>query len=240
MNGEKTMYFIFGLVDPRTASMIHVGYTIDAKPQLKVLPEMVADRIREMALAAPQLIILQTVESHPCAEWVKWSKRFRRDLLSKDWEKYEAIAGTFTNSKRARRLLGEDITSDAETQANFHAFDRKNPEVFDEMLRRAHAFSDEGCEICGVDLIVCEIRYSSTETNRVDGFKFSNFLKPFYARKLQMIDPLLCGLFVVHPSVADDLVLTDGRTWRDFASEHSDSIRFEGSNGTEEDAQWTY
>jgi hypothetical protein len=73
-------------------------------------------------------------------------------------------------------------------------------------------------------------------TNHVDGFKIPNAFQSFYARKLQMVDPSLCGLFVMHHSVADGLVLDDGRIWRDFAREHSDSVRYEGCS-TEENAQ---
>lgn len=238
-----TMHFIFGLIDPRTERVFHVGCATDAKPQLKSVPQTVADRIREMAPSAPQLVILQAVESHPRAEWVKWSKRFRRDILTKDWQKYERIAGIFKNSERTRRHLGETIVSDAETQARFHTYDRKNPEVFDQMLERARVLRDEGREIYGVDLLVCEIRYSSTDTNRVDGFKIPDFTQPFYARKLQMIDTTLCGLFAVRSSAPDDLVLEDGRTWREFAQEHTDSIRVDISdisNDEEEDAPWIY
>ena len=56
-----------------------------------------------------------------------------------------------------------------------------------------------------------------------------------------MVDPSLCGLFALRESVADDMELPDGRTWRDFASEHSDALRFAGPEGAEEeDMEWTY
>jgi hypothetical protein len=194
------------------------------------VPSLVAKQIKELAPAAPQIVILQTVESRPEVSCVKWQKRFRRDLLTSDWKQEEAIASAFTNPKRARRILGEEAPSDAKIQARFHAFERKNPEVFEEMLQRARSLRDEGRDIFGVDLIICEIRYKWGNTNRIDRFKIPNFLQPFYARKLQMVDPALCGLFVMHPCVADALVLEDGRSWRDFAREHSDSVRFEGSN----------
>lgn len=228
------MYSIFGVIDPLSHRVFHVGCTEDAQPQLKGLPEMVASRIKDLAPATPQIVVLQTVESHPDVCCVKWQKRFRRDLLTSDWKLYEGIASVFTNPKRARRALGEDVPSDAEIQAKFHQFDRKNPDLFDEMLKLALSFRDEGRNTVGVDLIVCQIRYKSTGTNRVDRFKIPNDLQPFYARKLQMIDPSLCGLFVMHSCPADDLVLEDGRSWRDFAREHSDSIRYTGPNGTED------
>jgi hypothetical protein len=229
------MYSIFGLINPLNQRVFHVGFTEHARPQLDGLPKLIAEQINELAPAAPQIVILQTVESRPQVCCVKWQKRFRRDLLTSDWKNQEAIASAFTNPKRARRALGEEVSSDAEIQAKFHAFDRKNPELFEEMLRRARSFRDQGRDICGVDLLVCEIRYASTSTRRIDRFKIPNYLQPFYARKLQMADPSLCGLFVMHPSVADSLVLEDGRTWRDFAREHADSIRFEGNSLMEDE-----
>jgi hypothetical protein len=233
---ERDMYSIFGLINPLNQRVFHVGFTEHAQPQLNSLPTLIVKQINELAPATPQIVILQTVESRPEVCCVKWQKRFRRDLLTSDWKRHEAIAGAFTNPKRARRALGEKITSDSEVQAKFHAFDHANPEVFDEMLRRARSLRDEGRDICGVDLIVCAIRYKSADTSRLDGFKIPNSFQPFYARKLQMVDPSLCGLFAMHPSVADALVLEDRRTWREFAREHSTSIRFEGSS-VEVDAQ---
>lgn len=234
--GERAMYSIFGLIDPKNHRVFYVGCTKDAEPQLIGLPEAAADRVTALAPASPQIVILQTVDVRPEVCRVKWSLRFRRDIVTSDWKRQAGITSAFTNPKRARRILGEKISSDAETQAKFHAFDRKNAELFDEMLQRARSFRDEGRETCGVDLLVCEIRYSSSRTNRVDGFKIPNNFQSFYARKLQMVDPSLCGLFVMHYCAADSLVLEDGRSWRDFAREHSDSLRYEGCS-TEEDAQ---
>ncbi len=232
---EGIVYSIFGLINPLNQRVFHVGCTEHAQPQLDSLPQLVAEQINELAPAAPQIVILQTVESRPQVCCVKWQKRFRRDLLTSDWKSHEAIASAFTNPKRARRALGEKVSSDAESQAKFHAFDRKNPELFEEMLQRARSFREEGRDICGVDLIICEIRYKPANPNRTDRFKIPNFLQPFYARKLQMVDPSLCGLFEVHPCGADDLVLEDGRTWREFAREHADSIRFVGSSLMEDE-----
>lgn len=227
---EGIMYSIFGLINPSNQRVFHVGLSEHGQPQLDSVPDLVAKQIKELAPAVPQIVILQTVESRPEVSCVKWQKRFRRDLLTSDWKQNDVIANAFTNPKRARRILGEEVSSDAKIQARFHTFERKNPEVFEEMLQRARSLRDEGRDIFGVDLIICEIRYKWANTNRIDRFKIPNFLQPFYARKLQMVDPTLCGLFVMHPCVADALVLEDGRSWRDFAREHSDSVRFEGSN----------
>ena len=94
--------------------------------------------------------------------------------MTSDWKRQAGITSAFTNPKRARRILGEEVSSDAEVQAKFHAFDRKNHQLFAEMLQRARSFREEGRDTCGVDLIVCEIRYSKIDTDRVDGFKIPN------------------------------------------------------------------
>jgi hypothetical protein len=235
--GKEVIYSIFGLIDPRSRRVFHVGYTESDQPQLNGLPEVVADRITELAPAAPQIVLLQTVNFRPEVCLVKWSMRFRRDLLTVDWRGHAGIASAFTNPKRTRRALGEAIPSDTEIQINFHEFDRKNPQVFEEMLGRARGLRDEGFEVCGIDLITSEMRYKSGDTNLNDGVRIPNSFKAFHARKLQMVDPSLCGLFVIHHSVADSLVLENGQTWRDFAREHADLIRFEGPKDTEEDAQ---
>jgi hypothetical protein len=187
------------------------------------------------------MVVFQAVESHPQVAWVKWSKRFRRDLVTSDWKQYEGIANAFTNSKRARRVLGEGDPSDSSAQAEFHKFDQQNPEVFEELLRRARAVKAEGRTRYAIDVLANEIRWEGLDTNRSDGFKIGNCHQPFYARELQMEDPSLCGLFTMGESVADDLVLEDGRSWRKFAEEHADDLRFATSEGEEEeDTQWEY
>jgi len=235
------MHIIFGLIDPRTMRVFHVGCTRDPKTQLNALPALAAKRVAGMAPATPQMVIFQDVESHPQVEWVKWSKRFRRDIVTGDWERYESIANAFTNSKRARRVLGKEASSDADAHAEFHEFDQENPEVFEEMLRIAREFKAQGRTAASIDEIVIKIRFQRPDTNRTDGFKIGNTHGAFYSRKLQMVDPSLCGLFAMCPSMADDLVLEDGRTWREFAREHSDALRFAGAEeNNEEDTRWTY
>ncbi|MGD1023194.1 MAG: hypothetical protein ABR880_10465 [Candidatus Sulfotelmatobacter sp.] len=235
------MYFIYGLIDPSTMRVFHVGCARDPNPTLNVLPAPAACKVAEIAPATPQMVILQAAEAHPQVEWVKWCKRFRRDLVTSDWGRYESIANAFTNSNRAKRALGEQVPSDASYQAKFHEFDRQNRKAFDEMLRIARALRAEGRKVSSIDVIVNEIRWEGPDTNHTDGFKISNSFRAFYARKLQMVDLSLCGLFAMRESMADDLVLEDGRSWREFAREHSDDLRFAGPEGTdEEDTQWTY
>jgi len=235
------MYFIFGLIDPRTMRVFHVGCAPDPNHQLNTLPYPVASIVSEMSPTTPQRVILQSVESHPQVAWVKWSKRFRRDLVTCEWKRYESIASAFTNSSRTKRVLGERVPTDDVHQQEFHEFDRQNPEVFEEMLRIAREFKAQGRTAASIDEIIIKIRFQRADTNRKDGFKICNTHGAYYARKLQMVDPSLCGLFGMCTSMADDLVLEDGRTWRDFAHEHSDDLRFAGLEGSdEEDTKWIY
>lgn len=236
------MHFIYGLIDPRTMRVFHVGCTPDPTTELNSLPSTIADRVAEITPAAPQLVILQIVDTHPQVAWVKWSKRFRRDILTNDWEQYEGIAKALSNSNRAKRVLGEEVRADADNQEKFHEFDQQNPEVFEEMLRIARAWKAEGREASSVEVLANDIRWGGADTTHGDGFKFNNNFKAFYVRKLLMEDCSLCGLFTIREGVAaDNLVLPDGSTWKDFAREHSGELRFaEPLHTDEEDTEWEY
>lgn len=238
---DKKMHTIFGLIDPRTKRVFHVGCAADLENRREALPEAVALKVAEIAPDVPHIVVLQSVERRPLAEWVKWCKRFRRDVVTRDWEMHTALVDAFTNSNRLKRALGYDVPSDAEYQRKFHEFDRENPEVFEEMLRLARRLKAEGRLIYGIDSITTDMRWAEADTNRTDGFKINDSHRAFYARKLQMVDPTLCGFFSLRESCADELVLNDGRTWRDFAKQHSDELRFaEVSEEDNEDTAWEY
>lgn len=188
---EKEMHLIFGLIDPRTMRVFHIGCAPDLNQQLNTLPSAVASIVAEMAPATPQRVILQSVESHPQVAWVKWSKRFRRDLVTSDWKQYEGIASAFTNSSRTKRVLGERVPTDDVHQQEFQEFDRQNPEVFEEVLRIAREFKAQGRTVASIDEIIIKVRFQPADTNRTDGFKIGNTHGAYYARKLQMVDPSL-------------------------------------------------
>jgi hypothetical protein len=232
------MYVSFGLIDPRSNRMFHVGCTHETQPdliKLNALPAPVAVRINELKPATPHLVILQSVTTHPEAEWVKWSIRFRRDILTKDWKQHKYLVDLFTNSKRTRRFLGEEIPSDADQQAEFLDFDRSHPEIFEELLHLAEDFLSKGNGVPGVDVLVGMIRSENK-------FRISNAHKAYYARKLLMEDPrLLDQIAIVLGVPADELVLADGRSWREFATEHFEDLRFASPYWEdEEERDWTY
>jgi hypothetical protein len=137
--------------------------------------------------------------------------------------------------------MGLDVPTDVILHERFHEFDQQNPELFKAMLRTAQNMKSEGRRIFGVSAIIEEMRYSSSGTHQTDQFKINASNAAFYARKLQLVDPSLCGLFAMRTSTADDLVLEDGRNWQDFAVEHASKLRFVApSDADEEDAEWTY
>jgi hypothetical protein len=234
-----TKHVIFGFVDPRTERVFHVGCGIAGDPQLRRLPKAVADYITDMG-GAPQRVILQAVESSPLFAWVKWSKRFRRDIVTNDWTQFNEQADVLTNSNRVKRAMGFDVPSDTTYQEKFHEFDRQNPELFQAMLRTAQALKAEGRDIFGMDLIINEIRWEGADTSRTDRFKINDSHRAFYARKLQMADPSLCGLFAMRVSFADALVLDDGRSWQDFVKEHASELRFVETADADADLDWSY
>lgn len=235
------MSAIFALVDPHTKHVFHVGSAVDPEKEINPPPAPVAKKLAELAPAAPVMVILQSAGVRPLTDWVKWSKRFRRDLVAKDWELYEDIAHEFTNSVRLKRALGEYVPSDAELQERFHDFDRQYPFVFDEMLRISRAKKLQGHKRYGIGAIVNEVRWGGPDAREGGGHKIGNDYSAFYSRKLQMTDVSLCGFFAVGEGVADDLVFEDGSSWRKFAKEHADEIRYtRRSDWDEEDRKWTY
>jgi hypothetical protein len=238
---EETMiHDIFGFIDPRTKRIFHVGCQTTQNTASKALPKAVEERCKELDYCQG-VVIFQTVDSAPLFAWVKWSKRFRRDLVTTDWKEFSSQADALTNSNRVHRAMGLDVPTDVILHERFHEFDQQNPELFKAMLRTAQNMKSEGRRIFGVSAIIEEMRYSSSGTHQTDQFKINASNAAFYARKLQMVDPSLCGLFAMRTSTADDLVLEDGRNWQDFAVEHASKLRFVApSDADEEDAEWTY
>jgi hypothetical protein len=234
------MHEIFGFIDSRTRRVFHVGCRNLTEGKAAKLPSVVEKRCAELG-NKQEIVILQTVESAPLLAWVKWSKRFRRDILTNDWQQFRSQADALTNSNRLKRALGEEVPGEAVYQEKFHEFDRRNPEVFEEILRTARRLKTEGRRLFGMDAIISELRWDGPNTKQTDRFKINDSHRAFYARKLQMIDPALCGLFAMRESLADDLVLEDGRTWRDFANEHHAELHFAApADADEEDTDWTY
>lgn len=235
-----TRHIIFGFIDPRSHRVFHVGCHTVPPPHTPTQLPVDVERLCAELDHSQQVVILQTVESAPLFAWVKWSKRFRRDILTTDWKEFSTQADSLTNSNRVKRAMGLDVQADTVYQEKFHEFDRQNPELFEAMLRTAQGLKADGRCIFGMDLIINEIRWEGADTNRTDRFKINDSHRAFYARKLQMVNPSLCGLFAMRVSFADDLVIDDGRSWRDFANEHASELRFVEAPDADADKEWTY
>src|SRR4051812_17889494 len=97
----QAAFLIFGLVDPSTHRIFHVDYSTNLD-SFGVLPEPVAARVAAIAPATPHIVVLESVNSQPKVAWIKWSQRFRRDILASDWKRHTGILKFFINSKRTR------------------------------------------------------------------------------------------------------------------------------------------
>jgi hypothetical protein len=242
------MFDIFGFIDPRTLRVFHVGCRntpdhelwggpsscIPKDSKQPPLPTVVEDRCAGLGYKHG-LVLLQSVDSAPLFAWVKWSLRFRRDLITTDWKKFTDETGLLVNSLRLRRALGQDIPTDARLQEDFFAFHNENGPLFESLLQGARSLKASGRKLFGIAAIFEEIRWYGPDTNKTDEFKINDHHGPFYARLLQMSDPTLCGLFAMRESVADDLILPDGRSWRDFAREHKTELRYVETPDLEDD-----
>lgn len=107
--------------------------------------------------------------------------------------------------------------------ARFYAYQKANPRVADWFLTAARSLQREQHRSrYAISALTEQIRWNikmgiiKTE----DGFRISNDLRALYARLVLVRDPSLIGLFTLKPSIADDLLVIDGRSWAEFAKEH--------------------
>ncbi len=198
-------YYIYGTVEAQQVTVVGCSIT------------------REIPVDS---IVLQVTDRHPELHRVKWSVRFRSTLkdkaaLTHPYVKY------FKNSARLTRLFEDKVlaTFIAEQNTAFTKFSDQNPHVLTELLDAALAKKAEGRNEYSMDQLLGDLRWSDTEVNRGDDrFKVNANWSPWYSRVVQMIEPRLLGFFAVRPSIADELVWIDGRTWHEFVSEHEGEI----------------
>lgn len=186
-------------------------------------------------------VLLQTVSDHPKANWVKWCVRFRRTLKDTTGLKHP-LAEYFTNQSRVKRLLGDEAftRSEAETCAEFLDFHGNNHEVFNDMVAQARAEKAAGRDVYAIEAHVSKVRWDSdTPTNREEGaLKIDARWCAWYSRLIQMRCPDLIGFFRLKHSLADGLI-ENGRSWRDFAKEHADELRYAPYEDLAE-SEWEY
>lgn len=177
---------------------------------------------------SPNHVLLQTVDEHPEANWVKWCVRLRRNLKDKTVLNHP-LARHFKNQKKLQQMLnGEEYRQlCAEQNADFLDYHEKNPEVMEEIIAGARAEKAAGRTVYAVEECLTDVRWGNTTTEKTDQFKINDRWTPWYSRAIQMTCPDLVGFFKMRPAVADGLVWTDGRTWQQFASENADKLQWE-------------
>jgi len=186
-------------------------------------------------------IKLQTVSDHPEANWVKWCQRFRRALKDRRGVEHP-LAELFTNSSRIKRLLDVEavMRSEAEKCKEFLAFHSRNPLVLADMIKEARAEKAAGRTVYAVEAHLSSVRWNpDLDTEHEDGtFKIDSGWGSWYSRLIQMDCPDLVGFFRLKVALADGLVV-EGRSWRDFAKEHSDELDYDIFESLP-DSEWEY
>lgn len=188
-----------------------------------------------------EAIKLQTVAEHPEANWVKWCVRFRRTLKDRRGIEHP-LAEIFTNQFRVRRLLNTEAVMEGEAAKckEFLAFHSHNPQVLADMIERARTEKTAGRSVYAIEAHLSGVRWSSDlDTERADAFKINSGWSAWYSRLIQMDCPDLIGFFRLRIALADGLVMADGRSWRDFAKQHSDELHYDNFESLP-DSEWEY
>lgn len=187
-------------------------------------------------------ILLQMVEDHPEANWIKWVVRFRRTLTDAKALDHP-LTRYFKNPSRLKRVLGDkDFTHlSADENERFLKFHQRNQQLLQELRQAALAEQAEGRNEYSVRQLLGDARWGDIDIDRgTDPVKISEKWSPWYSRVLQIIEPRLVGFFTVRPSIADGLVWTDGRTWQQFASENSEKVKWSDQFVELPDSDWEY
>jgi hypothetical protein len=187
-------------------------------------------------------ILLQTVEDHPEAHWVKWSIRFRRTLKDRTALDHP-YTKCFRNSSRLKRLLGNEEFDrlSAKENAGFLKYNEKNPHLLEQFLDSALEKKAAGREAFSAGELIGETRWGDTETDRgTDRFKINDKWVPWYSRLAQMLEPDLVGFFEIRDSIADGLVWTDDRTGQQFASKNSEKLKWSDPFDEIPDSDWEH
>jgi len=189
----------------------------------------------------PGAINLQTVSDHPEASWVKWCRRFRRTLKDRRGVEHP-LAELFSNSYRIKRLLDVEAVMRSATEKckEFLAFHSRNPLVLADMIKEARAEKAAGRTVYAVEAHLSSVRWNpDLDTEHEDGtFKIDSGWGSWYSRLIQMDCPDLVGFFRLKVALADGLVV-EGRSWRDFAKEHSDELDYDIFESLP-DSEWEY
>ena len=112
--------------------------------------------------------------------------------------------------------------------------------VLADIIAQARAEKAAGRAVYAVEAHLANMRWNSDlETEHAeDTFKINSEWASWYSRLIQMECPDLIGFFRVKTALADGLVI-EGRTWRAFAEEHADELRYDSFESLT-DSEWEY
>jgi hypothetical protein len=129
-------------------------------------------------------------------------------------------AGELRFTTKRRIQTGRNLCS------RFYRYHEENPHVADWFLNAARSLQQEEHRTrYGIGALTERIRWDiRTGVIKTEGFKISNDVRACYARLVLMRDPSLCGIFEIKPSIGDDLLVVDGRSWSAFAKEHHSQL----------------
>jgi hypothetical protein len=96
-----------------------------------------------------------------------------------------------------------DIYNGTDLDERFREFHKANPQVFDEVVKRAAALRARGFRRAGMQMILENIRYSTMMTTG-EQFKINNSFQPYYTRLLSQRRPDLGYMFEVRTAKADN------------------------------------
>jgi hypothetical protein len=166
--------------------------------------------------------------------------RFRRTIEDKTALNHP-YSGYFKNTSRLTALLedAEFRLRTAELNREFIKFHENNPDVLTALIDAALAKKKDGHAAYSVDQLLGDLRWGDMEVNRGDDrVKINANLSAWYSRAAQMVEPKLLGFFQVRAGMADGLVWINGRTWRQFASEHEDEVSWNDPFNQIPDSPW--
>jgi hypothetical protein len=106
--------------------------------------------------------------------------------------------------------------------ARFYRYHKQNPNVAEWFVQAAQSLQKEQHRTrYAIGALTERIRWDiRMGVIKTEGFRISNDIRACYARLVLMRDPSLCGIFALKPSIGDDLLTVDGRSWSEFAKEH--------------------
>jgi len=142
-------------------------------------------------------------------------------------ELVEGLVNLFTAGE-IRFATKKRVRTGGELCSMFYGHLDANAPLADHLLKAAQSKQKEQHRThYSIAALVEQVRCSDVNVGvirSVGDFAIPNELRALYARLVVMRDPTLCGLFMIKPSVVDELLVVDGRLWSDFAQEYHEKL----------------